>query len=153
MTQRVLFPCLAVTVTLSALLFATFAAGPLARFLFGVPAGFREDFTSRPAYFQALFVQAFSVGVGFLILGVAIGTKIKAKGFRQAVWIVNSITVVVGFGVYKWGYHWLRSQTTFQSMTVSPSSRFSSLWPQLSSPSVFSREPICAASIWATPNE
>jgi len=104
-----LFPGIAVIVTLSALLFATLVGGPVVRVLFGVPAGFREDFTSPPAYLQALFVQAVSVGVGFLIFGAAVGTKIKANLFRGAVWIANPITVGVGFAVYKWIYHLLRS--------------------------------------------
>jgi hypothetical protein len=46
-TQRVLFPWLAVLVTLSALLFATLAGGPLVGVLFGVPAGFPAR-TLRP---------------------------------------------------------------------------------------------------------
>ena len=106
--QRVVFPWLAVIVTLAALLFATLALGPLLRVLFGVPAGFNEHFRSPAAYFQALLVQAISVGIGVLMFGAAIGTKAKRIGFRQAVWVVNPITVGVGFAAYKWIYHSLR---------------------------------------------
>jgi hypothetical protein len=106
--QRVVFPWLAVIVTFAALLFATLALGPLVRALFGVPAGFNEDLTSPAAYSQAVFVQAISVGISFLIFGGAIGTKAKRIGFCQAVWVVNPITVGVGFAGYKWIYHSLR---------------------------------------------
>jgi hypothetical protein len=95
-------------VTLTTLLFATLALGPLVRASFGLPAGFNDDFTSPAVYSQALFVQAISVGIGFLIFGGAIGTKAKRIGFRQAVWVVNPITVGVGFAAYKWIYHSLR---------------------------------------------
>jgi hypothetical protein len=106
--QKVVFPWLAVMVTVAALLFATLALGPLVRALFGVPVGFNEDFTSPAAYDQALFVQAISVGIGFLIFGGAIGKTAERIGFRQALWVVNPITVGVGFAAYKWIYHSLR---------------------------------------------
>ena len=106
--QKVVFPWLAVIVTLAGLLFATLALGPLVRALFGVPVGFNEDFTSPAAYDQALFVQAISVGIGFLIFGGAIGKTAERIGFRQALWVVNPITVGVGFAAYKWIYHSLR---------------------------------------------
>ena len=94
----------------------------------------REDFTSRPAYLQALLVQAFSVGVGFLMFGAVIGTKIKAIRFSQAVWVVNPIAVGVGFGVYKWIYHSLR---------------FARLLPEYDSLSIFALFIITAPVIFA----
>jgi hypothetical protein len=103
--QKLVFPWLAVMVTVAALLFATLALGPLVRALFGVPVGFNEDFTSPAAYDQALFVQAISVGIGFLIFGGAIGKTAERIGFRQALCVVNPITVGVGFAAYKWIYH------------------------------------------------
>jgi hypothetical protein len=132
--QRIVFPGLAVIVTIAALLFATFALGPLVRALLGVPAGFNEDFTSPAAYSQALFVQAISVGIGFLVFGGAIGAKAEEVGFRQSVWAVNPITVGVGFAAYKWIYHSLRSPNYL---------------PEYDSPSIFALFVVTAPVLFA----
>jgi len=59
-------------------------------------------------FLSALFVQAISVGVAFLVFGTAIGKKIMRVRFSHAVWVVNPVTVGVGFAAYKGIYHSLR---------------------------------------------
>ena len=133
------------------------ALGPLVRALFGVPAGFNEDFLSHAAYAQARFVQAISVGIGFLMFGGAIGTKAKRIGFRQAVWVVNPITVGVGFAAYKRIYHSLRrpdylpeydSPAIFALFVITAPLLFVSFRRSLSAGSVSEESPMSVMAIY-----
>src|SRR5438477_5605966 len=106
-SYRAVILLLAICETMAGLFLAAFVGGPVARALFGVPAGFREHFTSNAALGQALLVQAITLGFVFLLLGTAFGRKVNR--FRCAVWAANPITVGIGFVLYKLIYESLPS--------------------------------------------
>jgi len=60
----------AIVATSSSLFLAEQVGGPLARFFFGPPIGFRQHFTSHPALVQALLVQGSFVCLAFFGLGI-----------------------------------------------------------------------------------
>ena len=103
--QRALWAFIAIGATTSALVLAERVGGPLVRAVLGTPAGFHEDFTSRPALGQALLAQTVFVGLAFFLLGTVAGQRLKSLRYKYAVWVANPITVGVGFAAYKAVYH------------------------------------------------
>jgi hypothetical protein len=100
-----LWALIAIGATIFALLLAERVGGPLIRAVLGTPAGFHEDFTSRPALGQALLAQTVFVGLAFFTLGTAVGQRLKSLRYKYAVWVANPITVGLGFAAYKAIYH------------------------------------------------
>jgi hypothetical protein len=81
----------------------------MVRAVFGVPAGFGEDFISPAAFRQALCVQVACVGFVFVVLGVASARMLRTVRYWDAVGVANPLTVGVGFAAYKSIYHALNS--------------------------------------------
>jgi hypothetical protein len=125
----------AIVATMLALFFAVLVAGPLVRALFGVPAGFHEHFVSPSAYRQALSLQVVSVSFAFLMLGTALGGRVKRDRFSRSLWVANPITVGVGFATYKWFYQLLR---------------FAGYLPEYDSPSTFALFVLAAPVVFAS---
>ena len=94
----------AIGATISALFFAVFVGGPIARVLSGTPVGFGEHFTSNASYRQAWLVQSASVGSAFILLGFVLGRIVSRSRLAWAVLAANPITVGIGFVVFKLSY-------------------------------------------------
>jgi len=104
--KRLLLGVAAIVATILSLLLAERVGGPLARYIFGPPAYFREDFTSHSAFRQALLVQAVFVGFAFFALGsAAVRWNLINGSYKESVWGANPITVGVGCAAYKMAYH------------------------------------------------
>jgi hypothetical protein len=95
---------LGIVATIVALSLGVFVGGPLIRLLLGPPVGFHEDFTSMAAYRQALIVQFIFVALVFLLLGIALGQKVRDVHLAWTLWVANPITVGTGFVIYSVGY-------------------------------------------------
>jgi hypothetical protein len=108
LAYRVLVLVLAVCSTVGALFLAVFIGGPIVRWLFGIPPGFRDHFTSTQSLSQALFVQSIAVGVAFLLLGVVFAPRVVASRLSWALLAANPITVGAGFVLFKLSYQSLR---------------------------------------------
>ena len=103
---RLLLGVVAIVATILSLLLAERVGGPLARYIFGPPVGFREDFTSHAAFRQAFLVQAVFVGLAFFALGSAVARwNLINLSYKHSVLVANPITVGVGFAAYKMAYH------------------------------------------------
>ena len=101
---RLLVLVLAVCLTVVALFIAVFIGGPVVRWLFGIPPGFHDHFTSTAGVSQALFVQSIALGVAFFLLGMVFAPKVAASRLSWALLAANPITVAVGFVLFKLSY-------------------------------------------------
>jgi hypothetical protein len=104
-TQRAFWALIAIGITAGALFLAERVGGPVVRATLGTPAGFREDFTSRAAYGQALLAQGVFVSLAFFLLGTVMGPRLKGLTYKHSVCVANPITVGLGFAAYKSIYH------------------------------------------------
>jgi hypothetical protein len=99
--MRLLFSIIGgIVVVISMLIVALLIVGPLVRKYFGEPFDFNSDYESFSAMRQAFAVQSFSLGLGFLLFGMA--TK-AWKNDRILLWSIlaaNPITIMIGYLIY-----------------------------------------------------
>jgi hypothetical protein len=104
---------LAVASTVAALFAAVMVGGPIIRALLGPPPGFHEDFVSREAYDEALLVQAPSVGIAFLVLGIVWGRG-RRLSWKLALAAANPVTVGLGFVIFMVWYKSLHFEWQYE---------------------------------------
>lgn len=84
-----------------ALFAAALVGGPLARIIFGVPLGFRQDFVSAQANAQALLVQLISVGLVLVFVGAACGRFFSRRTYQIVMIVVSPLVVAIAFIIFK----------------------------------------------------
>jgi hypothetical protein len=85
----------------AALFAAVLVGGPIARSIFGVPAGFRQDFVSVQAARQALIVQGISVALVLAFIGVLCGRLLPRRPHRITMTLASPLVVAVAFVAFK----------------------------------------------------
>jgi hypothetical protein len=76
--------------------------GPVARRIFGTPAGFKTDATALEALGQALAVLLVFVVLGFIALGAVLARVRRRITTADALWASNPATMFAAFGLHFW---------------------------------------------------
>jgi hypothetical protein len=85
---------LAASVSIAA---SSLIVGPLLRRFIGTPPDFGADYTSGPAFGQALLSHMLCLSAAFVLIGMIVGARQMGPSSRAILWSANPVAILVGF--------------------------------------------------------